>query len=300
MDAVLKNEVNHATIDDTKVGADAWSSRHIADSLCPAFTESGSVAVCEPVEGYPLEVISTIDEKADGSRWDAITLYLGGKNFSSFGREVTITGYKELTLERPIPPGQYRISYSYTGGGENRPAIVPFYEDGKQYNPFIDCRNYPKGRTVTFEKPVTFFRFYANGYNASASAGISFTLYNFQIEAGSTTTEYEPYHGQTFTVDLTNAIDPVEYGPIVVGSYNWKTGVLDTEHGQFQHNPEDNSFTEIVESNYVPPIVRNIPALIGTNAFYSDCGNTTVKGKADPTKIIEKLTNAILALGGNV
>lgn len=45
---------------------------------------------------------------------------------------------------------------------------------------------------------------------------------------------------------------------------------------------------------------QEIIALSGTNTIYSDTGDTTVSGKADPTAVIEKLTNAIIALGGNV
>lgn len=45
---------------------------------------------------------------------------------------------------------------------------------------------------------------------------------------------------------------------------------------------------------------QEIVALLGTNILYSNTGNTTVTGKADPTAIIEKLTNAIIALGGNI
>lgn len=45
---------------------------------------------------------------------------------------------------------------------------------------------------------------------------------------------------------------------------------------------------------------QEIHALSGENILYSDTGDTTVTGKADPGAIIEKLTNAIIALGGNV
>jgi len=43
-----------------------------------------------------------------------------------------------------------------------------------------------------------------------------------------------------------------------------------------------------------------IPALAGVNTIYADAGDVTVSGKADPTATIEKLTKAILALGGNI
>ena len=48
-----------------------------------------------------------------------------------------------------------------------------------------------------------------------------------------------------------------------------------------------------------------IQALAGTNYLHTNYAyngdrNNTVTGKADPAAVIEKLTNAIIALGGNV
>ena len=45
---------------------------------------------------------------------------------------------------------------------------------------------------------------------------------------------------------------------------------------------------------------EQITTIKGINTLYTDSGEITVSGKADPVKIIEKLTNAIIALGGNV
>ena len=56
-----------AHIDDTAVGAAAWSSRNIVDKLCPGLSESGAVVSCEPVEGYPLSVVSAIEAVQEGS-----------------------------------------------------------------------------------------------------------------------------------------------------------------------------------------------------------------------------------------
>ena len=45
---------------------------------------------------------------------------------------------------------------------------------------------------------------------------------------------------------------------------------------------------------------QEILALSGVNTLYTDTGDTTVSGRADTTAVIEKLTSAIIALGGNV
>lgn len=54
--AVAELREKKAEIDDTAVGADAWSSKHIIDMLCPPLEESGNPVVCYPVAGYPLGV----------------------------------------------------------------------------------------------------------------------------------------------------------------------------------------------------------------------------------------------------
>ena len=83
------------------------------------------------------------------------------------------------------------------------------------------------------------------------------------------------------------------------GDYNWNTGLLHNGASAYLHDPVTGAFT-MIDDEEASEILRNIPALPGTNYIYSDCGDTKVSGKADPVKIIEKLTNAILALGGTV
>lgn len=45
---------------------------------------------------------------------------------------------------------------------------------------------------------------------------------------------------------------------------------------------------------------ETIPAWSGVNTFWADTGEITVSGKADLVAIIEKLTNAVISLGGNI
>lgn len=56
-----------AVIDDTTVGLDAWSSKHIIDTLCPPISETGNPVVCYPVENYPLGVKVTLEPVQEGS-----------------------------------------------------------------------------------------------------------------------------------------------------------------------------------------------------------------------------------------
>lgn len=54
-------------IDDTTVGPDAWSSKHIVDMLCPPLDETGNPVVCYPVAGYPLAVKAKWEPMQEGS-----------------------------------------------------------------------------------------------------------------------------------------------------------------------------------------------------------------------------------------
>ena len=54
-------------IDDTAVGPDAWSSKHIVDVLCPPLDETGNPLQCYPVENYPLGVVAYWEPVQEGS-----------------------------------------------------------------------------------------------------------------------------------------------------------------------------------------------------------------------------------------
>lgn len=56
-----------AVIDDTAVGTDAWSSKHIVDMLCPPISETGNPVQCYPVAGYLLGVKATWEPVQEGS-----------------------------------------------------------------------------------------------------------------------------------------------------------------------------------------------------------------------------------------
>lgn len=56
-----------AVIDDAAVGTDAWSSKHIIDTLCPPLEETGNPVQCSPVAGYPLGCKVSWEPAQDGS-----------------------------------------------------------------------------------------------------------------------------------------------------------------------------------------------------------------------------------------
>lgn len=65
--AVAELKEKKAEIDDTALGANAWSSKHIIDMLCPPLEESSNPVVCYPVAGYPLGVKASWEPVQEGS-----------------------------------------------------------------------------------------------------------------------------------------------------------------------------------------------------------------------------------------
>ena len=53
--------------DDAVNTTEAWSSKKIVDTLCPPFTETGNPITCNPVEGYPLSAVVTLEPKQAGT-----------------------------------------------------------------------------------------------------------------------------------------------------------------------------------------------------------------------------------------
>lgn len=313
-----------AVADDACVSKKPWSSKNTVDKLCHAFEEGGAVVQCQPVEGYPLEVISTIEPKESGDTWGEIKLYHSGKNLApNVSRTLNKTGTTIEFIDNilkingtggrnlggynadyafTLPAGTYtwsltRVSGTCTYSGSSG----TFYLRTSTGYVSVSDMYGGAGRkgTFTLTKPTSLC-FEITTAGSSTYENLTFT---FQVEAGDTATAFEPYKGTTvYTVDFNN------YPNVVYdGAYNWTTGILtDEAGGLWQHDPENDTFTwvgdtgDIEDGLYTPPIIRDIHAFPGVNTLISDCGDTAVSGKADPVAIIEKLTNAIIALGGNV
>lgn len=320
IDKEIKNGKSEIIKDNLISYNSCWSSKNTVDKLCPAFGESGAAVRCEPVEGYPLDVISTIAYE-EGKSYGEIKLYHSGKNLlkavtgavenvAKSGR-VDVNGNTVIlntigdtkqnveyyNWERDsftLPAGTYTLSATkvsgtvaltnveYYIGLRNKSGgwvmYIPMYGGASK------SRKFTLSETTEVSLKVL----------AAATNGYDNLTFNVQIEAGDTATAFEPYKGTTvYTADFSN------FGLLDAGSYNWTTGVLTDEAGNlYQHDPETNTFKMIDEESTA--VVRGIHAFPGVNTLISDCGDTTAKGKADPVSVIEKLTNAIIALGGNV
>ena len=319
-------------------GAYIWKNTNtdFVDKCCPSFAESGSVVTCDPVEGYPLNVVSHIEPVQSGSGdpspenvrpitgWEQVKLLHGGKNLFNLDKVKKITSKSivfdvnkdtgEITCEfvsggihfncGNFPAGTYTLSVdsgdifymnAFIRRATNGTNILTLWLNYNTYN-----------KTFTADEP--FYLEFGGTYTEDNSLYGTYT-FRLQLEAGTTATEYEPYRGEEITLDLGQTV----YG----GNLDWKTGLLtitkgniesyageDVPDGWISSTGELSTGAQVVypiaESVTVQLTPQEILSLSGTNTLYSDTGDTDVSGKADPTAVIEKLTNAIIALGGNV
>ena len=111
-----------AVIDDTTVGTDAWSSKHIVDMLCPPLEESGSPVQCYPVVGSKLGVKASWEPTQEGTGdpspeniraikgRDSVTVERCGGNVieflstndSSSGIKIAVDAKKNITLNGTV------------------------------------------------------------------------------------------------------------------------------------------------------------------------------------------------------
>ena len=99
--AVAELKEKKAEIDDTAVGANAWSSKHIIDMLCPPLSSSGNPVVCYPVAGYPLGVKASWEPMQEGTGTPSPENIrpIKGRDSVTVNRTDGLRAWKMLTLD---------------------------------------------------------------------------------------------------------------------------------------------------------------------------------------------------------
>lgn len=253
-------------IDDTAVGPDAWSSKHIVDVLCPPLDETGNPVQCYPMSNYPLGVTASWEPTQKGSGEpspdnvrpikgrDSVTVERCGENLvkypyssSSASRNglvftsqqdgsIVVNGTATVDtwfpfrwdIEKRLPINTPMTLSGCPAGGSSGSYYIGLYLGGKW---FADMGN---GNTdVKFTT-----REIASCVEVSIIKGTvcnNLTFYP-KIEVGTTITPYSKYTGQTATLTLPSTV----YGGTVDavtgdGQETWKPVTLDgTENWEAQ------------------------------------------------------------------
>ena len=244
--AVAELKEKKAEIDDTAVGANAWSSKHIIDMLCPPLEESGNPVVCYPVAGYPLGVKASWEPVQEGSGTpspenirpikgrDSVKVERCGKNLLPFGERIEniyrqqIMTSDDLLLLSKAYAGQ-KVTLTFSVETQNI-VFNDVVEDQLRKRIGFECNGTLADGTETYSlqcwldnrdgelskngrktKTVTItMPELAAGdikfYAQNIKSG-SFVAYGFGIYAGTTDpTTYTPYIGQTNTLTLPETV----------------------------------------------------------------------------------------------
>lgn len=330
IDALKKSK---AEIDDTAIDGDTWSSKHIADMLCPKVEKSGTVVQMDGlVEGYPLGVKVSWTPTQEGSGDPSpenirpiqgrteIKVERCGENllnikpFDTNTREgitfeyvpeggIHIQGTASATADSPtfpvwhLPPGKY---YGLDMGA-GIAAYIVVLRNGR--NQWLNT----KGIFEILAGDVTkyWYAIVANG------ATLNNTIYPYIVPGTTAPTTYTPYIGSTNTLTLPETVYGGEVDAEGKGQETW--GCIDSYAGEtlpaewicdraayaVGTTPPNGAQVAYKLDKPKPFTAAGgaaIPALSGTNTVLTDADSVTAAGRADPIQTIAKLSDRIAAL----
>lgn len=227
-------------IDDTAVGPDAWSSKHIVDMLCPPMEETGNPVQCYPVENYPLGVVASWEPTQEGSGTpspenirpikgrDSVTVERCGENLLDSMPELPIRIYKNspsvVVRDGTLPAGQYTmdVRLDVIPGDEALGAALIKYDlaDGTEKY-FVPRAQNETSTTTTFETAIKKIAVVNYGNIDGNITGIS-------LVPGAAAGDFERYTGQTATLTLPRTIYGGEVDAVTgEGQETWKLVTLD-------------------------------------------------------------------------
>lgn len=271
--------VDMLKVDDRAVGADPWSAKNTVDKLCPSFTETGLAVFLDKsscLDGYPLHIEAN----------DTPVIHLG-KNLvghEDFGDDSD--PYRFVNCKKGV----------YTAKVKTNVYVQTILPSALLSNEHVKNKRLPPGR-------------YVFSVNQTSNNGLCYQNCHVEIHQDNHIGVLG-YDGKAFTLNDWGTVKGfwcdrvrLEKDTVINLTLQIEAGNKATDHEVCQTEVFDfgNHYDEWGDS-YEAVKVDVIP-YDGSNMFMSKCGEDatfTVSGKADPTKVIEKLTNAIIALGGNV
>lgn len=132
-------------IDDTTVGLDAWSSKHIVDMLCPPLEETGNPVQCYPVAGYPLGCKVSWEPTQEGSGEPSPENIrpIKGRDSVTVNRADGLRAWKLITLDGTE-------KWSAKGSGDKRYFSSPLISIGARMLSSNDyCTTFPIAQVLS-------------------------------------------------------------------------------------------------------------------------------------------------------
>lgn len=253
----LKNQMQRAYPDDSTIGENPWSSKHIVDMLCPPLEESGNPVVCYPVAGYALGVKASWEPVQEGSGTpspenirpikgrDSVKVERCGENLFKFPYStstarrnglvitsqqdggITVNGTATAdtwyainqNIEKRLPMNTPMALSGCPAGGSTKTYYIGLYLGGKWFS--------DSGNGNTDVKFTT--REIASRVEVSIIKGTVCNNLTFfpKIEVGTTITPYSKYQGSTNTLTLPKTVYGGEVDAVTgEGRKTWGTETI--------------------------------------------------------------------------
>ena len=229
---------------------------------------------------------------------------LAGNNII-FGADVIGSPSSSDTHSITLPAGTYTLSVE-TADGSNTYLYAAKVGDTQYFERATNAKS------VTFTlSETTDCRLWAYK-NVYSTVGVG-AITQFQLELGSTATDYEPYQGETYDITF-----PSEAGTVYGGSLDVTTGVLTVDRAQiasyagetlpstwisdrdvYSAGATPTTGAQVVYELATPQTYQLTPTeirtLLGQNNTWVDTGDTTVIYRADTKLYIQQLTKPTAA-----
>lgn len=254
----LKGEPGMVNLDDTKVGADGWSSKNIIDKLCLPFTKTGPVVTCQPMEGYPLCVTAQT----------AVTRT--GKNL--FGGKALLDALLSKDLGGGVTPDEENKTVTFNPGRMDRTGhLFNRFKENTAYTIILYGCN-----TLEGADGITNLRIQ---YTDNTSEAFYFN--NGKLGADCAANELGYVIHKTRADKTLWRITP-----------SWSNGATRLHYdkcGVFEGEVSLEAFEAYHGNTFAPS--EPVPALAGVNTLWADTGDITVTGRADPLPLLQKLSS---------
>ena len=271
IDALKKSK---AEIDDTAIDGDTWSSKHVADMLCPKVEKSGTLVQMDGMlGGYPLGVTVSWTPAQEGS------------GDPSPENVRPIQGRDSVRVERREDDLAYTLTLPSTVYGGEVDAVTG--EGQREWR----CI------TITGREPYHIYStlFYIDFYKMDSFVAEP------AIDSKSGKCSHYPYqlYGKNGFIGITLDGGSAVYSP--GGKYpNTNDGLrewMDYLAAQYAAGtPVQVAYRLANPVPFTATGGASIKALSGTNTVLTDADSVTVTGRADPIQTVSKLSERIAAL----
>ena len=324
-------QINDEAVNTTET----WSSKKLLDTLCPPFTETGNPITCNPVEGYPLSAVVTLEPKQAGSGdpspdnvrpitgRDEVTVNVRGKNLLS-DENFQSSVQNGITFTK-MGNGMVHIEGTATPSADSKSVYdVPQLPPGNYYG-------ISAALIIVVKKASTGSNMYYNGIGGvTIDAGDVIQYYYFAVGGNATVnktdyiflapgespfsaSDFEPYQPGTTaaltlpetiyggTVDAATGVGSKTWG--YIASYNGESlpGEWISDRDVYSAGTTPTNGAQVAYKLATPEPFQAtgnqpIPAVAGLNTVYTDGDSLDVTGRQDLQSTIQTMQAQITAL----